>query len=49
MDWFEKLTGFRETGYEETRAKLAARKGGYDGADAKAVSARSLKMNAVTE
>jgi hypothetical protein len=22
MDWFEKLTGFRETGYAETRAKL---------------------------
>jgi hypothetical protein len=22
MDWFEKLTGFRETGYNETRAKL---------------------------
>lgn len=23
MDWFEKLTGFREAGYDETRAKLA--------------------------
>lgn len=23
MDWFERLTGFRETGYHETRAKLA--------------------------
>ena len=22
MDWFEKLTGFRETGYDDTRAKL---------------------------
>ena len=22
MDWFEKLTGFRESGYEETRARL---------------------------
>jgi hypothetical protein len=22
MDWFEKITGFRETGYEETRARL---------------------------
>ena len=22
MDWFEKLTGFRETGYDETRARL---------------------------
>src|SRR5271156_5754444 len=22
MDWFEKLTGFRETGYEETRTRL---------------------------
>jgi hypothetical protein len=22
MDWFEKLTGFREGGYEETRALL---------------------------
>jgi hypothetical protein len=22
MDWFEQLTGFRETGYEETRARL---------------------------
>ena len=22
MDWFEKLTGFREIGYEETRARL---------------------------
>lgn len=22
MDWFEKLTGFQETGYEETRARL---------------------------
>jgi hypothetical protein len=22
MDWFELLTGFRETGYEDTRAKL---------------------------
>ena len=25
MDWFEKLTGFRETGYEETRARLDSR------------------------
>ena len=24
MDWFESLTGFRETGYEDTRAKLKA-------------------------
>ena len=23
MDWFEKLTGFREVGYDETRIKLA--------------------------
>ena len=23
MDWFEKLTGFREAGYDETRARLA--------------------------
>ena len=22
MDWFEKLTGFRETSYEDTRSKL---------------------------
>jgi hypothetical protein len=22
MDWFERLTGFRETGYDDTRAKL---------------------------
>jgi hypothetical protein len=22
VDWFEKLTGFRETSYEETRARL---------------------------
>ena len=22
MDWFERLTGFRETSYDETRAKL---------------------------
>ena len=22
MDWFEKLMGFRETSYEETRARL---------------------------
>ena len=22
MDWFEKLTGFQETGYEDTRARL---------------------------
>jgi hypothetical protein len=22
MDWFERLTGFREGGYEETRARL---------------------------
>jgi hypothetical protein len=22
MDWFEKLTGFRESGYEDTRARL---------------------------
>lgn len=27
MDWFEKLTGFREAGYEETRARLAVRDG----------------------
>lgn len=27
MDWFEELTGFRETGYEETRARLAVRSG----------------------
>jgi hypothetical protein len=23
MDWFERLTGFKETGYAETRGKLA--------------------------
>lgn len=23
MDWFERLTGFRETDYDETRSKLA--------------------------
>jgi hypothetical protein len=23
MDWFEKLTGFREVGYDEARTKLA--------------------------
>ena len=23
MDWFERLTGFRETNYDDTRAKLA--------------------------
>ena len=22
MDWFERLTGFRETSYDDTRAKL---------------------------
>jgi hypothetical protein len=22
MDWFERLTGFREAGYDDTRAKL---------------------------
>jgi len=22
VDWFEKLTGFRETSYDDTRAKL---------------------------
>jgi hypothetical protein len=27
MDWFEKLTGFRETGYEETRARLTVEGG----------------------
>ena len=27
MDWFEKLTGFRETGYEETRARLEVEEG----------------------
>jgi hypothetical protein len=27
MDWFERLTGFRETHYEETRAKLAVEDG----------------------
>ncbi len=27
MDWFEKLTGFRETGYEETRARLEVEDG----------------------
>jgi hypothetical protein len=27
MDWFEKLTGFRETGYEETRARLEVQEG----------------------
>lgn len=27
MDWFEKLTGFREAGYEETRARLAVEDG----------------------
>ena len=27
MDWFEKLTGFREAGYEATRAQLAVRDG----------------------
>jgi hypothetical protein len=23
MDWFERLTGFQKTGYDETRSKLA--------------------------
>jgi hypothetical protein len=23
MDWFERLTGFRETNYDDTRAKLS--------------------------
>jgi hypothetical protein len=27
MDWFEKITGFRETSYEDTRAKLQANGG----------------------
>jgi hypothetical protein len=27
MDWFEKLTGFRESGYEETRARLTVMDG----------------------
>jgi hypothetical protein len=27
MDWFEKLTGFRKTGYEETRAQLEVEDG----------------------
>ena len=27
MDWFERLTGFRETGYEETRARLVVEDG----------------------
>jgi hypothetical protein len=27
MDWFERLTGFRETGYDETRAKLKVEDG----------------------
>jgi hypothetical protein len=27
MDWFEKLTGFRDAGYEETRAQLAVMDG----------------------
>ena len=27
MDWFEKLTGFRETSYEETRARLEVEDG----------------------
>jgi len=27
MDWFEKLTGFRETSYEDTRGKLEAEGG----------------------
>lgn len=27
MDWFEKLTGFREAGYDETRAQLAVEDG----------------------
>ena len=27
MDWFETLTGFREAGYNETRAKLKVEEG----------------------
>lgn len=27
MDWFEKLTGFRETSYEDTRGKLKVKGG----------------------
>lgn len=27
MDWFERLTGFRETGYDETRSRLSAENG----------------------
>jgi hypothetical protein len=27
MDWFEKLTGFRESGYDETRAQLTVMDG----------------------
>jgi hypothetical protein len=52
MDWFEKLTGFRETGYDDTRAKLKVEGcqlqslingKGYDIGDLELVSLQTLR------
>jgi hypothetical protein len=55
MDWFEKLTGFREAGYEESRGrfevadgKLRSRVNGasYETGELELVSLRSLRKRA---
>ncbi len=57
MDWFERLTGFREAGYEETRArlevvdrKLRSRVNGasYETGELELVSLQSLRKKAAS-
>ena len=58
MDWFEKLTGFREIGYEETRARLTVEGGklrsringaSYGIGELELVSLRALRERAKSE
>ena len=45
MDWFEKLTGFGETGYDETRARLEVEGEHYaHGSTARAMESASLNL-----
>lgn len=55
MDWFEQLTGFREAGYEETRARLEVANGklrsrvngaSFETGELELVSLKSLRKRA---
>jgi hypothetical protein len=45
MDWFERLTGFRETSYEETRERLDVREGRlYSSANSRSYGVGTLEL-----